>query len=106
MLNVSQILPTYARSLGLSDSQGASFSVGYNLASALGRLALGALADAFGNINSLILSYALAGLGALLVWPFATSIAPLAVVVVLIGGGCGGVFSLRGCINILKLHTN
>ncbi|EOR00993.1 hypothetical protein E3P92_00422 [Wallemia ichthyophaga] len=89
------ILPTYARSLGLSDSQGASFSVGYNLASAAGRLGLGALADACGNINSLILSYLLAGLGALVVWPFATSIGPLAVVVALVGIGCGGVFSLQ-----------
>lgn len=79
----------------MSDSQGASFSVGYNLASAAGRLGLGALADACGNINSLILSYLVAGLGAMVVWPFATSIGPLAIVVALIGGGCGGVFSLR-----------
>lgn len=58
-------------------------------------MGLGALADACGNINSLILSYLLAGLGALVVWPFATSIGPLAVVVALVGIGCGGVFSLR-----------
>lgn len=38
-------IPVYARSIGLSDAQGASFSVGYNLASAAGRIGLGALAD-------------------------------------------------------------
>lgn len=37
----------------------------------------------------------MAGLGALVVWPFATNIGTLSIVVALIGAGCGGVFSLQ-----------
>ncbi|KAJ5242549.1 uncharacterized protein N7469_000876 [Penicillium citrinum] len=67
----------------------------WNVASTVGRLGAGFLADSkLGPLNSLVLSLFLAGISSLVIWPFASSIAVLSVFIVINGIGCGAFFSL------------
>lgn len=89
---VHLFVPSVASSIGLSSSQGALYSALFNIASALGRLAFGFLADyAVGvredylvltchadtcrpqNLNAWIISMASIALSCICVWPYATS---------------------------------
>ena len=71
-------LPLYGTSIGLSTTTSSFLLAGYNLASAAGRIGFGLGADALlGSLNSLGLCLFLVAFSTLLIWPFATSIAPL-----------------------------
>lgn len=85
-------LPLYGTSMGLSHSSSAGLAAGFNLASAVGRIAFGLLADRIGPINSLIIAFVTNAISLLLVWPLSGSVGPLIVFVILTGvaaGTCG-----------------
>jgi MFS family permease len=85
-------LPLYGTSMGLSHSSSAGLAAGFNLASAVGRIAFGLLADRIGPINSLIIAFVTNAISLLLVWPLSGSVGPLIVFVILTGvaaGACG-----------------
>lgn len=86
-------LPLYCNTLGLSQTAGAGLVAAFNFSSAVGRLLCGILCDAFGPVNTLFFALLLNAVTLLLIWPFSTSLAPLAVFVVLNGLGNGSFFS-------------
>lgn len=86
-------LPLYCTTLGLSQTAGAGLVAAFNFSSAVGRLGCGILCDRFGPVNTLFVSLLLNAITLLLVWPFSTSVPPLAVFVVLNGLGNGAFFS-------------
>ena len=80
----------YAKSIGLSDTEGALFAGLYNLASGLGRLAIGLSADlSVGRVNAYILCLSLFGTSVVLIWPFASTFATFCAFI-LISGFVGG----------------
>ncbi|KAM0787229.1 hypothetical protein ACM66B_006467 [Microbotryomycetes sp. NB124-2] len=89
-------LPLFARSaLSLSSGASAALLAGFNVASAVGRIAFGIGADVYlGSLNALLVCLAGFAVSTLLIWPFATSIVPLAIFSVLSGLTAGGFFSL------------
>ncbi|ORY64596.1 major facilitator superfamily domain-containing protein [Leucosporidium creatinivorum] len=88
-------LPLYSTSLGLSSFTGSLLLAGYNLASAVGRLGFGLGADRLlGPVGSLIVCLTFVGLTTLVIWPVATSLAPLAIFTIVNGICAGGFFSL------------
>ncbi|GAA5982515.1 hypothetical protein JCM10908_006679 [Rhodotorula pacifica] len=88
-------LPLYGTSIGLSATTSSFLLAGYNLASAAGRIGFGLGADALlGSLNSLCLCLLVVALSTLLIWPFATSIAPLIIFAIINGLCAGGMFSL------------
>lgn len=90
----SYFIPIYARAVA-SQRVAVIILAMWNVASTVGRVAAGFLADTIlGPLNSLILSLLLAGVSALAIWPFADSVAILSVFIVLNGLGCGAFFSL------------
>ncbi|KAJ5432267.1 uncharacterized protein N7458_011423 [Penicillium daleae] len=90
----SYFIPIYARAVA-SQRVAVIILAMWNVASTVGRVLAGFLADAvLGPLNSLILSLLLAGVSALAIWPFADSVAVLSVFIVLNGLGCGAFFSL------------
>ncbi|KDE08181.1 hypothetical protein MVLG_01660 [Microbotryum lychnidis-dioicae p1A1 Lamole] len=83
-------LPLYASSLGLSPLAGPLLLAGFNLSSALGRIGFGLGADRLlGSLNAMILCLAVFGTLTMLLWPFATSLVPLAVFAVVNGAVAG-----------------
>lgn len=87
-------LPLFAKSVGLSPNVGAGLAAGFNLASAVGRIASGWLSDRLGVLNVLFSSLTLLGLTLTILWPLASSLAALVVFVILSGIFIGGFFSL------------
>ncbi|SCV69602.1 BQ2448_2622 [Microbotryum intermedium] len=68
---------------------------GFNLSSALGRIGFGLGADRLlGSLNAMILCLFVFGTSTMIIWPFATSLAPLAVFAVN-NGAVAGVYSLE-----------
>ncbi|KAL1855818.1 hypothetical protein VTK73DRAFT_8468 [Phialemonium thermophilum] len=86
-------LPLYVHAMGLPSSAGAGLVAGFNLSSAVGRIASGLLCDRIGALNTLFLAMVLSALSMLALWPASTSLAPLAVFVVVNGPANGGFFS-------------
>jgi MFS family permease len=86
-------LPLYSRSIGLSSSTGAALLAGFNFSSAVGRILCGFLCDRLGPLNTLFLSLMLSALSMLSLWPASTTLAPLAMFVVINGSANGGFFS-------------
>jgi MFS family permease len=82
-------LPLYGTSMGLSHSASAGLAAGFNLASAVGRIAFGQLADWIGPINALIIAFAVNSISLLLVWPLSGTVGPLVVFVILTGVAAG-----------------
>lgn len=80
--------------MGLSASSAAGLVAGFNLASAVGRISFGQVADKLGPINSLILALAWNAISLLVIWPVSTSLAPLIVFVISNGMANGGFFAL------------
>jgi MFS family permease len=80
-------IPLYAESFGIPALGGAGLFAAFQFASFFGRLGGGALADALGALNTLILSLVLNAVSMLCIWPFSTSLGPLAVFVILNGAG-------------------
>ena len=86
-------LPLYSRSLGLSSSTGAGLLAGFNFSSAVGRILCGFLCDKFGPLNTLFSALLLSAVSMLALWPASTTLAPLAVFVVINGTANGGFFA-------------
>ena len=82
-------LPLYGASSGLSNTSSAGLVAGFNLASAVGRVGFGFLADRIGPINALIISEATNALSLLVIWPFGESLVALAVFVTVSGLSVG-----------------
>ena len=82
-------LPLYGTSMGLSHSASAGLAAGFNLASAVGRIAFGQLADWIGPINALIIAFAVNSISLLLIWPLSGTVGPLVVFVILTGVAAG-----------------
>ncbi|KAI9325817.1 hypothetical protein DFJ73DRAFT_801658 [Zopfochytrium polystomum] len=73
-------LPLYANSVGLSTSMSLLVVAGFNLSSAAGRFGFGVFADLLlGSLNSFVVCLFLVGISTLVIWPLATSVAPLVV---------------------------
>lgn len=71
-------LPLYASSIGLSTATASLLLVGFNLASAAGRIVFGIGADRLiGSVNSLVLCLTLVAVSTLTIWPFAETLASL-----------------------------
>lgn len=88
-------LPLFGTSLGMSATASSAMLAGYNLASAFGRIAFGLGADAvLGSVNSLLVCFSSVAISTLLIWPLASSVAPLALFAVINGFSAGGFFSL------------
>jgi len=75
--------------MGLSHSASAGLAAGFNLASAVGRIAFGQLADWIGPINALIIAFAVNSISLLLIWPLSGTVGPLVVFVILTGVAAG-----------------
>lgn len=86
-------LPLYSRTLGLSSSTGAGLLAGFNFSSAVGRIICGLLCDKLGPLNTLFSSLLLSAVSMLALWPASTTLAPLAVFVVINGTANGGFFA-------------
>ena len=65
---------------------------GFNLASALGRVLFGQLADWIGPVNALIIAMLSNGFALLVLWPVSMSLAPL-IIFVIVSGIAAGKFS-------------
>ncbi len=86
-------LPLYSRSVGLSSSTGAGLLAGFNFSSAIGRVICGPFCDRIGALNTLFACLALNALTMLVIWPTSTSLASLAIFVIINGVANGGFFS-------------
>ncbi len=86
-------LPLYSRSIGLSSSTGAGLLAAFNFSSAVGRILCGVLCDRLGALNTLLVSLLLSAASMLALWPASTTLAPLALFVVINGAANGGFFS-------------
>lgn len=94
------LLPTYAKSAGLSPNTGAWLVAGYSLASAVGRVAFGIVADTrIGPVTSLLFALILASTSILAIWTVSNSLATLALAMVLNGGSSGALLSLQPPVN-------
>ncbi|KAJ1602778.1 hypothetical protein NDA14_000892 [Ustilago hordei] len=94
------LLPTYAKSAGFSPNTGAWLVAGYSLASAVGRVGFGMVADTrVGPVTSLMLALVLASISILAVWTVSNSLATLALAMVLNGGSSGALLSLQPPVN-------
>ncbi|ATY63001.1 Major facilitator superfamily transporter [Cordyceps militaris] len=85
-------LPLYANSLGFSSATGAGLVAGFTLSSAAGRVLCGHLCDLMGALNVLLTSLVLTAVSMLAIWPASTTLAPLALFVVINGLSNGGFF--------------
>lgn len=79
--------------MGLPSSTGAGLLAGFNFSSAVGRIFCGLLCDIIGPLNTLFISLMLTAISMLVLWPTSTTLAPLAVFVVINGAANGGFFS-------------
>ncbi|SPO19868.1 related to monocarboxylate transporter [Ustilago trichophora] len=94
------LLPTYAKSAGFSPNTGAWLVAGYSLASAVGRVAFGMVADTrVGPVTSLMLALVMASVSILAIWTVSNSLATLALAMVLNGGSSGALLSLQPPVN-------
>jgi MFS family permease len=84
-------LPSYARSVGMTASQGSIIGAVLNLGQALGRPPIGYFSDTVGRVNMATSMTFLAGLFCLVVWMFAKSFGVL-IFFALIGGTVAGTF--------------
>ncbi|QSZ29068.1 hypothetical protein DSL72_003578 [Monilinia vaccinii-corymbosi] len=78
-------LPSYARSIGLSASQGSVIGALMNLGQGLGRPVVGAFSDVTGRINMAGTCTFLAGLFCLVIWIFAKSFGVLVFFALIVG---------------------
>lgn len=94
------LLPTYAKSAGFSPNTGAWLVAGYSLASAIGRVAFGMVADTrVGPVTSLMLALLVSSTSIMAIWTVSTSLATLALAMVLNGASSGALLSLQPPVN-------
>ncbi|TIC94050.1 Monocarboxylate transporter 2 [Colletotrichum higginsianum] len=88
-------VPIFSRSMGYSKETGIIILAAWNLASTLGRILAGWVADTLlGPVESLAICILFMSLSSLIVWPLSTSIGIFAVYLIFNGIGCGAFFSL------------
>lgn len=81
--------------MGYSKETGIIILAAWNLASTLGRILAGWVADTLlGPVESLAICILFMSLSSLIVWPLSTSIGIFAVYLIFNGIGCGAFFSL------------
>ncbi|KAI9298414.1 MFS general substrate transporter [Neoconidiobolus thromboides FSU 785] len=88
------LMAKYARSIDLSESQGALLIGLLNGGSAVGRIVLGSLGDRFGKLNILFVCIALTSFFCYFIWMFAFSFGALLVFNILYGVSSGGFVSM------------
>ena len=84
-------LPNYAKTIGLTASQGSIIGAVLNLGQALGRPPIGYFSDSFGRINMATTATFLAGFFSLVIWSFAKSFGVL-IFFAIVGGMFAGTF--------------
>ncbi|KAL0936265.1 ricin b lectin [Colletotrichum truncatum] len=88
-------IPIFSRSMGYPKEIGVVILAAWNLASTLGRVVAGWVADSvLGPVESLAISMLFMALSSLVVWPLSSSIGIFSVCLVFNGIGCGAFFSL------------
>ncbi|KZL65587.1 major facilitator superfamily transporter [Colletotrichum incanum] len=88
-------IPIFSRSMGYSKEIGVIILAAWNLASTLGRIMAGWVADTLlGPVESLAICMLFMSLSSLIVWPLSSSIGIFAVYLIFNGIGCGAFFSL------------
>ncbi|KAH7403541.1 MFS transporter-like protein [Cadophora sp. MPI-SDFR-AT-0126] len=89
-------LPSYARSVGLTASQGSVIGALLNLGQGLGRPFVGYFSDSFGRINMAGTCTFLAGLFSLVIWIFAKSYGVLIFFSIIVGSVAGTFWTTIG----------
>ncbi|KAK0104698.1 hypothetical protein ONS95_004971 [Cadophora gregata] len=89
-------LPSYARSVGLTASQGSVIGALLNLGQGLGRPFVGYFSDSFGRINMAGTCTFLAGFFSLVIWIFATSYGVLIFFAIIVGTVAGTFWTTIG----------
>ncbi|CAI6249577.1 unnamed protein product [Periconia digitata] len=84
-------LPNYARTVGMTASQGSIIGAVFNLGQALGRPPIGYWSDTFGRLNMAASMTGLCGVFVLLIWIFAKSFGVL-IFFAIVGGCVAGTF--------------
>jgi MFS family permease len=84
-------LPNYARTVGMSASQGSIIGAVFNLGQTLGRPPIGYFSDSVGRVNMAVSMTFLAGLFPLVIWMFAKSFGVL-IFFAIVGGSVAGTF--------------
>lgn len=92
-------LPTYAVSAGYSPTTGAWLVAGNNLASALGRLLFGIMADRVGPVTTLLVAVSLMGSSILTIWQVSSNIVALVIFILINGSAAGALLSLQPPVN-------
>ncbi|KAH7121600.1 major facilitator superfamily domain-containing protein [Dactylonectria macrodidyma] len=88
-------IPIFSRYMGYSNQVAIITLAAWNLASTVGRVLAGYMADSLmGPINSLIICLLFTGISSLVIWPLSSTIGIFSVFLVLNGMGCGAFFSL------------
>ncbi|EFQ31233.1 major facilitator superfamily transporter [Colletotrichum graminicola M1.001] len=88
-------IPIFSRSMGYPKEVGIIILAAWNLASTLGRIMAGWVADTLlGPVESLAICMLFMSLSSLVVWPLSSSIGIFAVYLFFNGVGCGAFFSL------------
>ncbi|KAK1705322.1 major facilitator superfamily domain-containing protein [Colletotrichum acutatum] len=88
-------IPIFSRSMGYTKEIGIIILACWNLASTLGRVVAGWVADTFlGPVESLAICMLFMALSSLIVWPLSSSIGIFSVYLIFNGIGCGAFFSL------------
>ncbi|KZL67817.1 major facilitator superfamily transporter [Colletotrichum tofieldiae] len=88
-------IPIFSRSMGYSKEIGIIILAAWNVASTLGRIMAGWVADTLlGPVESLAICMLFMSLSSLIAWPLSSSIGIFAVYLIFNGIGCGAFFSL------------
>ncbi|KAI9298413.1 MFS general substrate transporter [Neoconidiobolus thromboides FSU 785] len=94
------LMAKYARSIDLSESQGALLIGLLNGGSAVGRILLGGLGDRFGKINILFVCIALTSFFCYFIWTFSFNFGILIAFSILYGISSGGYFSMLPAVSV------
>ncbi|KAF4918122.1 Aspyridones efflux protein apdF [Colletotrichum viniferum] len=88
-------IPIFSQSMGYSKEIGVIILAAWNLASTLGRVVAGWVADSvLGPVESLAICMLFMALSSLVVWPLSSSIGIFSIYLIFNGIGCGAFFSL------------
>jgi MFS family permease len=89
-------LPNYARTVGMTASQGSIIGAVLNLGQALGRPPIGYFSDSFGRVNMAASMTFLTGLFSLVIWMFAKSFGVLIFFAIIVGCVAGTFWAVVG----------
>ncbi|KAJ1947286.1 hypothetical protein FBU59_001897 [Linderina macrospora] len=86
--------PQFWTSKGISPETASIMIAISNVSNAVGRIVIGMTADYIGVLNSLMIGVGCSTIGALIIWPFATSVGSGLVMGIIYGFGAGGYWTL------------